>query len=92
MRTFRDRLAEDLKDPEFKEAYQKVKQEYLLAKRIAEIRKSKGITQKQLAEMMGTSQQVISKLERGNSDNFNLVTLRKAAIAMNVELIIDLRP
>lgn len=45
VRTFRSRLREDIKDPEFKAHYQEEKQALKLAMRIAELREKKGLSQ-----------------------------------------------
>ena len=51
---------EDIKDPEFKTHYQEERQALKLAMKIAELREKKGLSQQQLAKLMGTSQQAIS--------------------------------
>jgi HTH-type transcriptional regulator/antitoxin HipB len=65
VRTFQSRLREDMKDPEFKTHYEEEKQALMLAIKIAELRKKKGLSQQQLAKLMGTSQQAISRIESG---------------------------
>jgi transcriptional regulator with XRE-family HTH domain len=52
-----------------------------MAMRIAELREQKGISQQQLAKLMGTSQQAISRIESGEYDGFTLKTLEKIAEA-----------
>jgi len=56
IRTFRSRLREDIKDPEFNTHYEEEKEALKLAMKIAELRENKGLSQQQLAELMGTSQ------------------------------------
>lgn len=46
------------------------------AYRLAEIRKEAGLTQTQLAEAMGVSQNRVSVIERGKVENMELDTLR----------------
>jgi len=65
VRTFQSRLREDIKDPEFKTYYQKERQALRLAMKIAELRNQKGLSQQELAKLMGTSQQAISRIESG---------------------------
>ena len=50
-------------DKEFDSEYRKIKQEYKLIETLVEARKAKNITQKELAELVGVSQQQISRLE-----------------------------
>jgi len=51
------------KDFHFNEQYMEVEKEYTLIKAVVEMRKEKGITQKDLANMVGVSQQEISRFE-----------------------------
>ena len=81
VRTFKSRLRDELKDPEFKTHYQEERQALKMAMRIAELREQKGISQQQLAKLMGTSQQAISRIESGEYDGFTLKTLEKIAEA-----------
>ncbi|OPY84751.1 MAG: helix-turn-helix protein [Smithella sp. PtaU1.Bin162] len=65
IRTFQSRLKEDMKDQEFKAHYQEERQALILAMKIAKLREKKSLSQLQLAKLMGTSQQAISRLESG---------------------------
>ena len=56
-------VEEERIDKEFDSEYRKVKQEYKLIEKLVEARKVKDITQKELAELVGVSQQAISRLE-----------------------------
>jgi DNA-binding Xre family transcriptional regulator len=88
VRTFQSRLSEDMKDPEFKAHYQEERQALMLAMKIAKLREKKKLSQLQLAKLMGTSQQAISRLESGEYEGFTLKTLEKIAEAtgMRVEI------
>lgn len=79
VRTFRSRLREDMKDPEFKAHYQEERQALMLAIKIAKLREKKRLSQLQFAKLMGTSQQAISRLESGEYEGFTLKTLEKIA-------------
>lgn len=57
-------LNEQLKDPEFKEGYERVKATYDLIEQIINIRRAKGMTQSELAIKAHLSQQAISRLEK----------------------------
>lgn len=54
---------EKRKDKEFDEHYQEVQKEYELIRQVVEARKAQGLTQKSLANIVGVSQQEISRLE-----------------------------
>jgi len=88
-RTFRSRLHEDLKDPEFKALYKEERQALKLAMKVVKLREKKGLSQQQLANLMGTSQQAISRIESGEYEGFTLKTLEKLAEATGTQLKID---
>ena len=89
VRTFKSRLQEDIKDPEFKAYYQEERQALKLAMKIAELRNQKGLTQQELARLMGTSQQAISRIESGEYEGFTLKTLEKIAEATGMRVEIE---
>jgi len=73
--------AAKLKDPEFRTHYQGERQALMLAIKIGKLREKKGLSQQQLAKLLGTSQQAISRIERGDYEGFTLKTLEKIAEA-----------
>jgi DNA-binding XRE family transcriptional regulator len=89
VRTFQSRLREDIKDPEFKAHYQEERQALRLAMKIAKLREKKGLSQQQLAKLMGTSQQAISRIESGEYEGFTLKTLEKIAEATGMRVKIE---
>jgi DNA-binding XRE family transcriptional regulator len=89
LRTFRNRLYEDLKDSEFRAHYEEERQALKLAMKIAKLREKKGLSQQQLAELMGTSQQAISRIESGEYEGFTLKTLEKIAEATGTRVKIE---
>jgi len=89
VRTFQSRLREDLKDPEFKTHYQEERQALKLAMKIAKLREKKGLSQQQMAKLMGTSQQAISRIESGEYEGFTLKTLEKIAEATGTKVKIE---
>ena len=89
VRTFKSRLRDELKDPEFKAHYQEEKQALKMAIKIAELREKKGLSQRQLAKLMGTSQQAISRIESGEYEGFTLKTLEKIAEATGMRVKIE---
>ena len=92
VRTFQSRLREDIKDPEFKTHYQGERQALKLAMKIAELRNQKGLSQQELAKLMGTSQQAISRIESGEYEGFTLKTLEKIAEATGMRVKIEFVP
>jgi DNA-binding XRE family transcriptional regulator len=81
-------LNELLENPELKKEYDKLETQYLIKKKIISLRLEKGMTQKQLAEKIGTKQAAISRLE---TDDYNpsIDFLSKVANALGKELEIN---
>lgn len=86
-----DRLEEELKDPVFRKAYEEADLPIWIAIEIAKLRERNGLTQKSLARKLGTSQQVISRIESFTQKNLTLGTLQKIAKALNKQLIVAFR-
>ena len=89
MRKFRDRLKKDLKDPTFKKAYDEEEIFATLAIQIAKLREEKAFSQKDLAGLLHTSQQMVSRLEDPHNNSFSLKTLLKLAKAFNKKLSVQ---
>jgi len=89
VRTFKSRLRADLKDAEFKAHYQEERQALKLAMKIAKLREKKGLSQQQMAKLMGTSQQAVSRIESGEYEGFTLKTLEKIAEATGTRVKIE---
>lgn len=79
-----------LKNPEIEKEYEKNELEYKIIEEIVKARIEKNMTQKELAEIVGTRQSNISRLERGDY-NPSLRFLKKIAKAINKELIVTLK-
>src|SRR5215831_20013329 len=52
--------------------------------RVREVRKRRGLTQRELADAAGVSVSLVSKLEQGERQDVRLETLRKLAVALRV--------
>ncbi len=63
----------------------------LIAERVAERRKAWGLSQRELAELCGTTQSAIARVERGARPP-RIDTLARIATALDSELVIELRP
>lgn len=62
-----------------------------IADRVAERRGEKGLSQRELAELVGTTQSAIARLERGGRPP-RIDTLLRIADALDCDLVVDLRP
>lgn len=91
MSDFREYLNEQLKDPEFQREYDALEPEYQLINAILDARKSRNMTQKQLAERTGLSQGDISKLENGNT-NPTIKLLHRIAEGLGMTLHFEFVP
>jgi predicted transcriptional regulator len=62
-----------------------------IAERVSERRGAMGLSQRQLAELCGTTQSAIARLERGGRPP-RIDTLLRIADALDCELIVELEP
>ena len=62
-----------------------------IADNVAERRQEKGFSQRQLAEIVGTTQSAIARLERGGRPP-RIDSLLRIADALECDLVVDLRP
>jgi len=72
-------LEEQLKDPDFAERFKKAGEAWDIALQITALRKESGLSQKELAQRVGTSQQQISRLESPSYEGHSLSMLRRVA-------------
>jgi len=86
--TFDEDLAMRLKDPAFKKEWEDSEAEYQLSCRLIEARIKTQMSQRDLAQKIGTSQAAISRIEsmRGNP---SLALLKRIATALNLKLHIS---
>ena len=75
-------LKEHLKNPKIKEAYDYEDLVASVAIQIAALREKRKLSQAKLADLMHTSQQVVSKIEKAE-ENLTFKTLFRAARALN---------
>ena len=85
--TFKDWQAEQLKDPAFVAADRELEPGY----QITCLRILRGMTQAQLAEMVGTRQPSIARLENGSSAP-SISFLRRIADALDAKIEIRIAP
>jgi transcriptional regulator with XRE-family HTH domain len=60
-----------------------------LATKVYEARTSAGLTQKQLADLVGTRQSVISRIEDADYDGHSLALLKRIASALGLKLRVE---
>lgn len=80
------------KDPKLQELYEDEKINLQAAAAIRQAREAVGLTQNQLAEKIGTTQSVISRLEDADYEGHTLKMLEKIAEALDQRVVIHLEP
>ena len=66
-----------------------VEQDLALGQLIYDLRTEAGLSQRELAERMGTTQSVISRLEEGGGARNRIDTLARVATALNRHLVLS---
>jgi len=89
--TWKELKAEFMGDPEFREAWEKLEPEYQLIESLIKQRLEKHMSQRQLAERIGTRQSSIARLESG-SYNPSFRFLKRVADALDAKLEITFVP
>ena len=62
-----------------------------IAEQVAERRQDRGMSQRELAELVGTTQSAIARLERGGRPP-RIDTLLRIADALDCDLVVELKP
>ena len=89
---FDDYLAEQLKDDAFANRFRQAGEAWDVALQIATLRTHAGLTQKELADKVGTTQQQICRLESPNYEGHSLSLLRRVAEALDAQVRVILEP
>jgi transcriptional regulator with XRE-family HTH domain len=75
-------LEEQLRDPDFAQRFRRAGEAWDVALQIAALREKAGLSQKELARKLHTSQQQISRLESPSYEGHSLSMLRRVANAL----------
>ncbi|MCB1144927.1 MAG: helix-turn-helix domain-containing protein [Leptospiraceae bacterium] len=75
-------LKKQLSKKEFRKEYELLEEEFLIAKEVIRLRLEANLTQKELAEKIGTSQPAIARLESGSYKNLSLSFLNRVGRAL----------
>lgn len=79
-------LEEQLKDPAFAKRFEKAGEAWDVALQIAALREKAGLSQKDLARKLKTSQQQISRLESPGYEGHSLSMLRRVARVLSARV------
>jgi len=85
-------LDEQLQDPAFAARFEHAGQGWDVAQQITALRQQAGMTQKELATLLKTSQQQISRLESTSYEGHSLSMLRRIAEALHSQVRIIFEP
>ena len=79
-------LQEQMKDPAFAARFRRAGEAWDVALQIAALRRQVGLSQKDLAKLLKTSQQQISRLESPGYEGHSLSMLRRVAEALHARV------
>src|SRR3989338_6137895 len=79
-------LDEQLEDPAFAARFKRAGEAWDVALQIAALRRQAGLSQKDLAKLLKTSQQQISRLESPGYQGHSLATLRRVAEVLHARV------
>ena len=81
-----------IKTEKQRRSYEKAYSDAEIASKIYDLRQQAGLTQKKLAELVGTKQPVISRLEDADYGGHSLEMLRKIAFALHCRVEVNIVP
>ena len=84
-------LEEQFKDPDFREKFRKAGKAWDVAIQLASLRKKSGMSQKELAKRLRTSQQQISRLESPSYEGHSLSMLRRVADVLGATVHVEIQ-
>ena len=79
-------LDKQMQDPDFATRFNNAGEAWDIALRIAALRQNAGLSQKELAERLHTTQQQISRLESPSYEGHSLSMLRRVAAALGASV------
>jgi transcriptional regulator with XRE-family HTH domain len=85
-------VEEQLKDPAFAARFEQAGEAWEVALQLVALRQRAGLSQKDLAKLLKTSQQQISRLESPGYEGHSLSTLRRVAAALQARVRIVFEP
>jgi transcriptional regulator with XRE-family HTH domain len=85
-------LEEQLRDPDFAERFKQAGEAWDVALQLAALRQQAGLTQKDLARKLHTSQQNVSRLESPAYEGHTLGMLRRVAEVLGATVRVRIEP
>ncbi|HEY4517013.1 MAG TPA: helix-turn-helix transcriptional regulator [Candidatus Paceibacterota bacterium] len=88
--TLSDWRREQMRDPEFRKAYEALKPKYDLVRAILDARIKRGVTQSELARRVGTTQSAIARFESGvGNPTLDFISRVSTAVGARLEVRIS---
>ncbi len=85
-------LEEQLKDPDFAQRYEQAGEAWDVALQLTALREQAGLSQSDLARLLKTTQQQVSRLESPTYEGHSLSMLRRVAAALHAQVRVVLEP
>ena len=85
-------LKQQLKDPTFAARFEDAGEAWDVSIQLAALRQQAGLSQKELARRLKTSQQHISRLESPGYEGHSLANLRRVASVLNARVRVSFEP
>ena len=85
-------LERKLRDTEFRARFEAADQAWDIALQLAALRQARGLTQKEVADLLGTKQQAIARLEDPAYTGHSLSMVRKYVEALGASLDVTIIP
>ena len=89
VKILKDRISQD---PELAYFVEEERKRLMLAEKIRQARHESGLSQKEVAQRIGTTQSAVARLESGNYERLSLSTLIKVTRALNRRLSLEILP
>lgn len=85
-------LEEQLRDPDFAERFQAAGEAWDVALQLTALREQAGLSQSELARLLKTTQQQVSRLESPAYEGHSLSMLRRVAAALDARVRVVIEP
>ncbi len=85
-------IAKELENKEFRTQFFRTELQVDVPEQIKSLRKMRGLKQEELAQLTGTKQSAISRLERSEEATYSLETLQRLADALDARLSVVIEP
>lgn len=89
-RDFFDYHQEEMRDPEYRAAFEALEPEFAVARALIKARADAGLTQADMAARLGVTQPAVARMESGR--NVSIKSITRYATAVGRPITIEIRP